>query len=66
MSRVVTVQGANEKDLDLRADAVDKLLEQPTDVLKRLVELSEMPQAVKYLKSALAFAGLKMFLKSKK
>lgn len=65
MVRTITVQGANETDVKKRALYLEQLNDQETIVLERLSKLAENPKAVMYLKSAILFMGLEMFLNKK-
>lgn len=47
----------------MKEEYLKKLQELDEDVLKRLVELSENPKALSYLKNPILFATLKMYLK---
>ncbi len=63
--RIYTVKGANNNDLEKRYKAFEALGDQPTIVLERLVELSEMESAVKHLKNSFLFGTMKALLKTK-
>lgn len=59
----IIVNGSSELDLLTRQKAIEKINSLPTDQLKRLTELSEIPKAKGYLESAIKFAGLKTLLR---
>ncbi|UOB18588.1 hypothetical protein [Abyssalbus ytuae] len=63
MAKVITVQGHNGTDLDLRFRALEKLNELPSEVLEKLSKLSESEKAQSYFKNPVLYGTLKAFLK---
>ena len=61
--KTIKVSGSSDMDLLTRMAAMEKINKLPTDQLKRLNQLSEIPKAKGYLESALKFEGLKILLK---
>lgn len=59
----VIVSGSSEMDLLTRENIIKEMLQESTDVLKRLSELKKIPKAKGYLESEMKFKGLKILLK---
>jgi hypothetical protein len=59
----LTITGDSDFDLISRETIIKKMNQLPTDQLKRLGELAEIPKAKSYLESAVKFQGLKILLK---
>lgn len=63
MEQVQVVKGANQKDLEIRSEAMSKLNDLPTVVLKNLAALSDNEKALGYFSNPIKFALVKGFLK---
>lgn len=63
MAKIVTVQGANNNDVEERHKALEQLNELPTVVLQRLAEVSKSKKAQGYFTNNILFATVKSFLK---
>ncbi len=59
---MIQITGQNDLDIDLRTEALEQLNTLSTDVLTRLVELSESKKALGYLSTKTGFATVKTFL----
>ncbi len=59
----VVVSGSSEMDLLTRENIIKEMLEESTEVLKRLSQLKKIPKAKGYLESEMKFATLKILLK---
>jgi len=63
MPTIITIKGANQKDEDLRSEAISQLNDLPTEVLTKLAALSASEKAQSYFKNPILFGTLKSFLK---
>lgn len=59
---MIKIEGKNSFDTDMRIEALEVLNTLPTEVLSRLVELSQSNKALGYLNSKSGFSTVKAFL----
>lgn len=59
----IVVSGSSEMDLLTRENIIKEMLEESTEVLKRLSQLKKIPKAKGYLETEMKFTMLKILLK---